>query len=113
MSPGPPEPAPRAVQEEVERQAHQPDNIQKLERSGKAERHLFIWMDALHPGWRELGGPPPSIAPNLPEAITTVWVATEDLDEEGTRWRWAVWRADRTGWEDLGAMPSPAKPRPI
>jgi hypothetical protein len=113
MPPRPQAPSPTAVQEEVERQAHQPDNIQKLERSGKAERHLFIWIDVLHPGWRALSGPPPSVAPNLPGAITTVWVATEDLDDDGTKWWWAVWRADRTGWEDLGAMPSPAKPRPI
>ena len=108
MPPRPPEPSPTTVQEEVERQAYQLDNIQKLERSGRAERHLFIWIDVLHSGWRALAGPPPAVAPSLPEAITTVWVATEDLDEDGTRWWWAVWRADRTGWQDLGAIPSPA-----
>jgi hypothetical protein len=111
--PGPGEPAPTAVQQEVDRQANQPDNIHKLERSGKAERHLFIWIDLLHPAWRALAGPLPSVAPNLPTAITTVWVATENLDDDGTRWWWTVWRANRTGWENLGAMPSPAKLRSV
>jgi hypothetical protein len=113
MPPRPPEPSPTTVQEEVERQANQLDNIQKLQRSGKAERHLFIWIDVLHPGWRALAGPLPAVAPTLPDAITTVWVATEDLDDKGEKWWWAVWRADRTGWQDLGAMPSPAPPKPI
>jgi hypothetical protein len=72
------------VQAEVERQAHMPDNVRKLERSGKEERHLFIWIDRLHVAWRALKWRefemPPVTAPNLPEAITTVWVAIEDLE---------------------------------
>jgi hypothetical protein len=41
MPPAPPQTtSAAALQEEVERQARRPDNIRKLERSGKAECHL-------------------------------------------------------------------------
>jgi hypothetical protein len=113
VSSGPGKPGCTAVQKEVERQANEPDNIRKLERSGKAERHLFLWIDLLHPAWHALAGPTPSVAPNLSTAITAVWVAAENLDDDGTKWWWTVWRADRAGWEDLGAMTSPARPRLI
>jgi hypothetical protein len=115
MPPAPPQmTSASAVQEEVERQASLPDNVDKLERSGKGERHLFIWIDMLHPAWRALAGPLPGVGPSLPKAVTTVWVANESLDDQGTSMWWTVWRADRaSGWARLGMMPSPAMPRSL
>lgn len=68
----------RSVLEAVEVEAHKPDNIAKLERSGATERHLLIWVDVDNAlAWQDLDrGHLPVALPSLPTAVTTVWVAT-------------------------------------
>jgi hypothetical protein len=94
-------------EEEVRRQGWQLDNIRKLERSGKEECHLFIWIDALHPLWRRLEyeDASPTTFPVLPEVIAKVWLAIENVDAEENRFYWKVWQGVRSsGWEYLGVI---------
>jgi hypothetical protein len=64
-------------------------NATKLGRSGRDERHLFIWVDDVHPLWTVFDSAslmddtwdlPPRDVPNLPPEITTAWAATEEFD---------------------------------
>jgi hypothetical protein len=61
-------------------------NARKLGRSGKGERHLFVWVDAYHPSspafdsttlLEDILGHQPDIPPRLPPEVTTAWAATE------------------------------------
>jgi hypothetical protein len=89
---------PELVNSVVEAHAHAQDNVEKLARSGCGERHLFVLFDigemealsVIHD--RE----PPEAPPQLPEAVTTAWVASDRADTP------IVWRVRRTGsWEVL------------
>ena len=75
-------------------------NSEKLARSGRAERHLFVLLDSgQEEAWSVmLDGEPPEAPPQLPEAITTAWVTTTRADGNPTVWR-VDRRADR--WEVL------------
>lgn len=64
-------------------------NATKLGRSGRDERHLFVWVDDLHPLWTVFDSTTladdtwdllPQNVPNLPPEITTAWAATEKFD---------------------------------
>ena len=79
---------------------HAARNAEKLARSGRAERHLFVLLDSgQEEAWSVmLDGEPPEASPQLPEAVTTAWVATTRADGNPTVWR-VDRRADR--WEVL------------
>jgi hypothetical protein len=79
---------------------HAARNAEKLARSGRAERHLFVLLDSgEEEAWSVmLDGELPEASPQLPEAVTTVWVATTRADGNPTVWR-VDRRADR--WEVL------------
>jgi hypothetical protein len=82
-------------------------NADKLGLSGRNERHLFVWIDRIHPlwtvfesmlleeGWDLL----PLETPNLPPEVTTAWAATEVFDT-------VVWRVHRSmQWEEVFRAP--------
>jgi hypothetical protein len=78
---------------------HAARNAEKLARSGRAERHLFLLFDSGEAeAWSVmLDGGPPEASPQLPEAVTTAWVTTRRADGDPT-----VWRVRRAGrWEVL------------
>jgi hypothetical protein len=79
---------------------HAARNKEKLARSGRAERHLFVLLDSGEAeAWSVmLDGEPPEASPQLPEAVTTAWVTTTRADGNPT-----VWRVDRRAgrWEVL------------
>jgi hypothetical protein len=79
----------RSVVEAVEIEAHKPDNIAKLERSGATERHLLVWVDVDNAlPWQDLDrGQLPVALPSLPAAVTTVWVATTGSHGKPILWR--------------------------
>jgi len=58
----------RSVLETIEVEAHKPDNIAKLERSGAAERQLLIWVDGDNAlPWQDLDrGRLPVVQPLFP-----------------------------------------------
>jgi hypothetical protein len=88
---------PEAVSAVVE--DHAARNAEKLIRSGRAERHLFVLFDSGEAeAWSVmLDGEPPEASPQLPEAVTTAWVTTRRADGNPT-----VWRVRREGrWEVL------------
>ncbi|MFP4512467.1 MAG: hypothetical protein ACLFRV_05930 [Acidimicrobiales bacterium] len=97
----------------AEDHAGRDDNIRKLEKvSDAVERHLLIWVHADHhqlTAAMSLGFLPHA-APQLPDAIDVVWIASA-YD------RPTVWRVDRSGWSDwtsiardsLGAPQPPAE----
>jgi hypothetical protein len=88
---------PEAVNAVVE--VHAARNAEKLARSGRAERHLFVLFDSGEAeAWSVmLDGEPPEASPQLPEAATTAWVTTHRADGNP-----AVWRVRRGGrWEVL------------
>jgi hypothetical protein len=78
---------PEAVNAVVE--DHAARNAEKLARSGRAERHLFVLLDSGEAqAWSVmLDGGPPEAAPELPEAVTTAWVTTRRADGNPTIWR--------------------------
>jgi hypothetical protein len=92
---------PGSINEVVEDQARR--NEQKLALSGCDERHLFVLFDFTSPeAWHAFieQRKPPDPSPQLPEAITTAWVALP------TGWTLPigsnpiVWRVHRAGrWE--------------
>jgi len=100
------EPVPaRLLNDEIEANARA--NADKLGRSGCSERHLFVWVDDLHPlwtvfesmlleeGWDLL----PPTAPNLPPEVTTAWAATEMFDT-------VVWQVQPPAlWEEIFRAP--------
>ena len=78
---------------------HAARNAEKLARSGRAGRHLFVLFDSGEAeAWSVmLDGEPPEASPQLPEEVTTVWVSTTRADGNPT-----VWRVRRAGrWEVL------------
>jgi hypothetical protein len=78
---------------------HAARNAEKLARSGRAERHLFVLLDSgEEEAWSVmLDDEPPEASPQLPEAVTTAWVTTTRADGNPT-----VWRVRRPGrWEVL------------
>jgi hypothetical protein len=80
-------------------QDHAVRNAEKLARSGKSERHLFVLLDSGEAAaWSALlDGDPPKRAPDLPEAVTAAWVTTTRADGNP-----AVWQVRRGGcWEVL------------
>jgi hypothetical protein len=86
---------PEAVNAVVE--DHAVRNAEKLARSGRAERHLFVLFDSGEAeAWGVmLDGEPPEASPQLPEAVTAAWVTTIRADGNPT-----VWRVRRAGrWE--------------
>jgi len=67
---------PGSINEVVEEHARR--NEKKFALSGCDERHLFVLFDFTSPeGWNAFmeQREPPALPPQLPEAITTVWVA--------------------------------------
>jgi hypothetical protein len=88
---------PEAVNAVVE--DHASRNAEKLARSGRAERHLFVLFDSGEAqAWSVmLDGEPPETSPQLPREVTTAWVTTRRADGNST-----VWRVQRAGrWEVL------------
>jgi hypothetical protein len=78
---------------------HAARNAEKLARSGRTERHLFVLFDSGEAAaWSVmLGGEPPEPSPQLPEAVTTAWATCTRADGSPT-----VWRVRRAGlWEVL------------
>jgi hypothetical protein len=78
---------------------HAARNAEKLTRSGKPARHLFVLLDSGEAAaWSALlDGDPPKRAPDPPEAVTTAWVTTTRAAGNP-----AVWRVRRGGcWEVL------------
>jgi hypothetical protein len=77
------------VLEAVEAEAAKPDNLRKLDESGRSERHLFVYVDShSFPAWQDLDRAiVPPVAPSLPDAITTAWVATVGSDGRDVAWR--------------------------
>ena len=82
-------------------------NADKLSRSGRSERHLFVWIDPIHPIWTVLEGASleessgllPLEAPYLPPEVTTAWAATQVFDT-------VVWRVQRSmQWEEVFRAP--------
>jgi hypothetical protein len=76
--------------------------VKKLAASGADENHLFVWLRATYPG-AEIAmalGPPPAIAPEIPEAIDVIWLATTGSAATGQLQR--LWRLTPPGaWEDV------------
>jgi hypothetical protein len=75
------------------REPRRSDNLDKLDRSGSAERHMFV----LVPGFAEApfavadllmrdNAPLPITAPNLPSEVTHVWAASRWASGSGMRW---------------------------
>ncbi len=85
--------------------ASRPEDVVKLERSGADERHLFIWSGVFSTGWRELRplgldiAALPARAPQLPLALTHVWVAAEVTRPS----RIVTWCA-AGGWQTAGTI---------
>jgi hypothetical protein len=78
---------------------HAARNAEKLARSGRAERHLFVLFDSGEAeAWSVmLDGEAPEPSPELPEALTTAWATCTRADGSPT-----VWRVRRTvRWEVL------------
>lgn len=77
-------------------------NVEKLRRSGAAEKHLAVVLPAFTPAPFEAVDPlmrddvlAPDIAPRLPDGITHVWVMSTWTVGVGFRW-------DSTAWEPFG-----------
>lgn len=85
--------------------AARPSDVAKLGRSGAEERHLFVWSGVFSEGRRELRAlgldvaALPSRAPNLPPAVTHVWIAPEAMRPS----RVVTWSA-ATGWEAAATL---------
>jgi hypothetical protein len=78
---------------------HAQRNARKLARSGCHERHLFVLFDLGEmEAWSVIrDGEPPEAPPQLPEAVTTAWAASNRADGSPV-----VWRVHRAGlWEVL------------
>jgi hypothetical protein len=61
--------------------ARKPDNLLKLSGISLAERHLFVWVffSAFETWFEVLRGVPPPEPPDLPPAVTDVWIACDEL----------------------------------
>ena len=91
------------------------DVIQKLRRSGAAERHAFI---IVYPGGtpfpveyyfnftKELD-PLPTEAPNLPQPVTGVWIVSVlgQKGQKGLRWNGSAWRLFEVRGEGIEGPP--------
>jgi hypothetical protein len=91
------------------------DVIQKLRRSGAAERHAFI---IVYPGGtpfpveyyfnftKELD-PLPTEAPNLPQPVTGVWIVSVlgQKGQKGLRWNGSAWRLFEARGEGIEGPP--------
>lgn len=92
LAPEPPEPdefeptPANLLNDVIEIAAHATDNLNKLGRSGRSERHLWVWVDDLHPAWQVFDSATlledtwsllPQDIPVLPPEVTTAWAATE------------------------------------
>jgi hypothetical protein len=82
-------------------------NADKLGQSGRSVRHLFVWIDRIHPVWtvfesmllEEGWDLLPPEAPDLPPEVTTAWAATEVFDT-------VIWRVQRSmQWEEVFRAP--------
>jgi hypothetical protein len=76
------------------------DNLEKLAKSGAAERHLAIYVDrsatSVLMGFRDFG--PPSELPDLPAEVTDIWLFSETYGDD----RYVVWRAGaKRPWQRL------------
>jgi hypothetical protein len=98
----------------IEIAAHATDNVNKLGRSGRSERHLWVWVDDLHPAWQVFDSATlledtwsllPQAVPVLPPEVTTAWAATE---KQAT----VVWQVrPPEPWQELFRGPrDPMKP---
>ncbi len=70
-------------------EASKGDNQAKLAKAATAERHLFVWVphDNYLP-WADLErGQLPTLIPQLPNAITTAWLASRNSDNRLVLWR--------------------------
>ncbi len=78
------------VVEAAEREAFKDDNRKKLAATGKAERHLAIYVYVTNLPWIVLTDfePEPTV-PRLPPEITDIWVFSETPKEH----QYVVWRA--------------------
>jgi len=87
------------------------DVLRKLQRSDAAERHAFILVDLGGATWAveyylnftEELDQLPTEAPNLPQAVTGVWIVGQ-FGQKGLRWNGSAWRrfeARGEGIEDL------------
>jgi len=90
----------------------QEDVLRKLQRSGAAERHAFIFV--------VLGGAPwsveyyfnfmeeldqlPDEAPNLPQPVTGVWIVGQ-FGQKGLRWNGSTWRRIEARGEGIEGPP--------
>jgi hypothetical protein len=78
-------------------EANKNDNLAKLRKAATDERHLFVWISRMLP-WMSFGDGPPTEVPELPQALTTLWVA--DLSVGTIH----LWRAvSGRGWEEFTA----------
>lgn len=94
---------PGSINEVVEDHARR--NEQKLAMSGRNQRHLFVLFHYSSPeGWNAFmeQRKPPDLPPQLPEAITTAWVALPSGRTLPFGSSPVVWRVHRAGrWEVL------------
>lgn len=102
---------PSIVAEVAAHHANLPDNAAKLAAAmDRAERHMFVWIEASRPeataalAFADAPGTSvlPEEAPDLPQTIDAVWVASAFRSAR-------VWRYHRLeGWADLGVYREPA-----
>ena len=87
----------------VQKEANKRDNSEKLDASGLAQRHLFVFVDSSnHYAWGPMvRGMVPAAAPDLPEAITHAWA----VSSSGTLhlFRALVFTRE-CGWHDFGLV---------
>ena len=94
---------PGDLQRAIEVEANKTDNRRKLEASGRAQRHLFVYVEPLNfePWSALINRCIPEQPPVLPIEVTHVWAAAE-VPDDGI----VVWVAQRpNGWQDLGVIP--------
>lgn len=91
------------VQNAVYREASKKDNRRKLSKSGRRQRHLFVYV---HPRnylpWVSLVDTcPPLGEVFLPEEITHIWVSVDSRDKN----EFVVWRAQNgSEWSNSGTV---------
>jgi hypothetical protein len=101
----------RHIARAVEKEAAKRDNIGKLEASGLAERHLFVFIDSSnHHAWGPMvSGMVPAAAPALPDAITHAWA----VSSSGMLHRFRALIFTREGgWSDFGLVDAAVEPDP-
>ena len=96
---------PDALNQSVTREAQA--NLVKLERSGRDELHLFVWIDSTmfsEEMAMYLRNVPPS-GPSLPPSITTVWAATWGPGVNFKSNTSRLWRTSPSGGWEVLAVP--------